>query len=91
MSAEAVRVEVTEQKNQGVLTFDREGYTLLNLLRTEILRDERVEAANYRVDPATGRKSTFTVVAKSKPLEAVSKAAGRIAERCDELLGLLKK
>lgn len=86
-----VQVEVAQQKNRVDLTFEKEGYTLLNLLRTVVLEDERVEGANYRVDPATGRRTTFTVVAKSKPLETVSKAASRIADRCDELLGLLKK
>lgn len=87
----SMKVEVAQQEGRADLTFEEEGYTLLNLLRTEVLADEKVESANYRVDPATGRKSTFTVVAKSKPLEAVSKAAARITDRCDELLGLLRK
>jgi len=91
MSIPAMKVEVAQQKNRAELTFEKEGYTLLNLLRTVVLEDARVEGANYRVDPAIGRKATFTVVAKSKPLEAVTQAAARIADRCDELLGLLKK
>ncbi len=86
-----MKVEVAQQRGRAELAFEEEGYTLLNLLRTELLEEGRVEGANYRVDPATGRRSTFTVVAKSKPLEAVSEAAGRIADRCEELLGLLKK
>lgn len=87
----SLKVEVAQERNRAEFAVEGEGYTLLNLLRTELLEDERVEGANYRVDPATGRRTTFTVVAKSKPLEAVSKAAARIADHCDELLGLLKK
>lgn len=87
----SMKVEVAQQKGRAELAFEEEGYTLLNLLRTEVLEEGRVEGANYRVDPTTGRRSTFTVLAKSKPLEAVSEAAGRIADRCEELLGLLKK
>lgn len=86
-----MNVEVRKQRNRAELVFEDEGYTLLNLLRTVLLEDEGVEAANYRVDPTIGRKPVFTVVAKRDPLDAVEGAASRIAARCDELLGLLKK
>jgi len=70
------------------IEFEGESHTLLNLLRTELLQDERVVVATYDskfpiMDNPVFRLKTRDV----DPIEVMKSAAARIVGLCDEFLG----
>ncbi|MDD1759528.1 MAG: DNA-directed RNA polymerase subunit L [Methanothrix sp.] len=72
-----------------IIEFEGEGHTLLNLLRTELLADERVQIAAYDtkfpiMDNPVFRLKTIGV----DPVIVLREATGRIMNQCDEFSGL---
>jgi DNA-directed RNA polymerase subunit L len=72
-----------------IIEFEGEGHTLLNLLRTELLADERVQIAAYDtkfpiMDNPVFRLKTIGV----DPVIALREATSRIMNQCDEFSSL---
>lgn len=69
------------------IEFEGESHTLLNLLRTELLKDDRVVLATYDskfpiMDNPVFRLKTRDV----DPIEAMRAATSRIVGLCDEFI-----
>jgi DNA-directed RNA polymerase subunit L len=72
-----------------IIEFEGEGHTILNLLRTELLADERVQIAAYDtkfpiMDNPVFRLKTIGV----DPVIVLREATSRIMNQCDEFSGL---
>ena len=72
-----------------IIEFEGEGHTLLNLLRTELLADERVQIAAYDtkfpiMDNPVFRLKTIGI----DPVIVLREATSRIMNQCDEFSGL---
>jgi len=76
-------IEKTEDKI--VIEFMGEGHTILNLLRTELLADERVEIATYDTKFPIMDNPVFRLKTKgADPVVVLREAAARIIGQCDE-------
>jgi DNA-directed RNA polymerase subunit L len=80
---------ITKTDNQAVIEFVGEGHTILNLLRTELLNDERVLMATYDtkfpiMDNPVFRISTSGV----DPIIVLKEATRRIIDQCEEFSSL---
>ena len=76
-------IEKTEDKI--VIEFVGEGHTILNLLRTELLADERVEIATYDTKFPIMDNPVFRLKTKdADPVVVLREAAARIIGQCDE-------
>lgn len=76
---------ITKTDCQAVIEFVGEGHTILNLLRTELLNDERVLMATYDtkfpiMDNPVFRISTSGV----DPIIVLKEATRRIIDQCEE-------
>lgn len=71
------------------IEFEGESHTLLNLLRTELLADERVNIATYDTKFPIMDNPIFRLkTTGSDPLEVIEDAASRIIKQCDEFSSL---
>jgi len=69
------------------MEFEGESHTLLNLLRTELLKDERVTYATYDTKFTIMDNPIFKLRTRGEdPLEIMKQAASRITAQCDEFL-----
>ncbi len=65
--------------------FEGESHTLLNLLRTELLEDDRVILATYNAKFPTMSEPIFRLKTSGvDPIELMIDAAIKIADLCDE-------
>lgn len=76
---------IKKTANQAVIEFEGEGHTILNLLRTELLVDERVLMATYDtkfpiMDNPVFRLTTSAV----DPIVVLREATQRIIGQCEE-------
>jgi len=76
---------VKKTENQAIIEFVGEGHTILNLLRTELLTDERVLMATYDtkfviMDNPVFRPTTSNV----DPIVVLIEATQRIIGQCEE-------
>jgi len=69
------------------IEFEGERHTLLNLLRSELLKDERVVIATYDAKFPIMDNPIFRLKTRgADPLDVIRDASARIADLCDEFL-----
>ena len=72
-----------------IIEFEGEGHTLLNLLRTELLADERVQIASYDTKFPVMDNPVFRLKTKGvDPVIVLREATSRIMNQYDEFSGL---
>ncbi len=80
-------IEKTE--DQIIIEFVGEGHTILNLIRTELLADARVEMATYDTKFPIMDNPIFRLKTNgADPIVVLREAAGRIIGQCDEFSSL---
>jgi DNA-directed RNA polymerase subunit L len=81
-----VNLKIIKKTPEEVLIeFEGEGHTLLNLLRTELLKDDRVMMATYDTKFAIMDNPVFRLKTRDiDPVIALREAATRIVGQCDE-------
>lgn len=84
-------IEISTEKNEAEVKFVGEGYTFLNLLRTVLLEDERVDVAAYDVDPHTFNRATLYMKVKGHPADVLSDATSKIISQCNEFKKVFSK
>ncbi|MDM7934701.1 MAG: DNA-directed RNA polymerase subunit L [Methanothrix sp.] len=76
---------IRKTEDEVVIEFEGEGHTILNLLRTELLADERVLIATYDTKFPVMDNPVFRLkTAGSDPIDVLKDAVIRIVEQCDE-------
>lgn len=76
---------IRKTEDEVVIEFEGEGHTILNLLRTELLADERVLIATYDTKFPVMDNPVFRLkTAGSDPIDVLKDAVSRIIEQCDE-------
>ncbi len=69
------------------IEFEGERHTLLNLLRSELLKDDRVVVATYDVKFPVMDNPVFRLKTRGgDPLDVIRDATARIIDQCDEFL-----
>jgi DNA-directed RNA polymerase subunit L len=75
-----------------VIEFEGEGHTLLNLLRTELLADKRVQIAAYDTKFPIMDNPVFRIRTRdADPVAVLREATSRIINQCDEFSSLYAK
>ncbi|HOU70215.1 MAG: DNA-directed RNA polymerase subunit L [Methanothrix sp.] len=76
---------IKKTDDQAVIEFLGEGHTILNLLRTELLTDERVVMATYDTKFPIMDNPVFRLTTKgADPIVVLKEAAARIIGQCQE-------
>ncbi|HQJ62512.1 MAG TPA: DNA-directed RNA polymerase subunit L, partial [Methanothrix soehngenii] len=76
---------ISKTENEAVIEFVGEGHTILNLLRTELLKDKRVLMATYDTKFPVMDNPVFRLVTNgADPIIALKEATSRIIDQCDE-------
>ncbi len=76
---------IKKTDDQAVIEFIGEGHTILNLLRTELLTDERVVMATYDTKFPIMDNPVFRLTTKgADPIVVLREAAARIIGQCQE-------
>lgn len=76
---------ISKTENEAVIEFVGEGHTILNLLRTELLKDKRVLMATYDTKFPVMDNPVFRLVTNgADPIVALKEATSRIIDQCDE-------
>ena len=76
---------ISKTENEAVIEFVGEGHTILNLLRTELLKDKRVLMATYDTKFPVMDNPVFRLVTNgADPIIALKEATSRIIYQCDE-------
>ncbi len=76
---------IKKTADEIAIEFEGEGHTILNLLRTELLADERVKIATYDTKFPVMDNPVFRLKTKDvDPVLVLREAAARIMNQCDE-------
>jgi DNA-directed RNA polymerase subunit L len=76
---------ISKTENEAVIEFVGEGHTILNLLRTELLKDKRVLMSTYDTKFPVMDNPVFRLVTNgADPIIALKEATSRIIDQCDE-------
>jgi len=76
---------IKKTDDQAIIEFEGEGHTILNLLRTELLADERVLMATYDTKFPIMDNPVFRLTTKdADPIVVLREAAARIIGQCQE-------
>lgn len=76
---------IKKTDNQAIIEFMGEGHTILNLLRTELLADERVLMATYDTKFPIMDNPVFRLTTKgADPIVVLREATTRIIAQCQE-------
>ena len=76
---------IKKTDDQAIIEFVGEGHTILNLLRTELLTDERVLMATYDTKFPIMDNPVFRLTTKdADPIVVLREAAARIIVQCQE-------
>jgi DNA-directed RNA polymerase subunit L len=88
-----VNVKIIKKTSDEVqIEFEGESHTLLNLLRTELLADERVTFASYDTKFPIMDNPIFRIKTNGEdPIVVMKEAACRIVNQCDEFSSLFAK
>ena len=79
---------IKKTADEIAIEFEGEGHTILNLLRTELLADERVKIATYDTKFPVMDNPIFRLKTKDvDPVLVLREAAARIMNQCDEFSG----
>ncbi|HUL62493.1 MAG TPA: DNA-directed RNA polymerase subunit L [Methanocella sp.] len=70
-----------------------ESHTLMNALKAALLEDQAVETATYTIEfPGVSEPVLFVKTSKGEdPIDAIKKAAGRLAGQCEDFTKLFAK
>ncbi len=83
---------IKKTSNEVQIEFEGENHTLLNLLRTELLADERVTFASYDTKFPIMDNPIFRIKTNNAdPLVVMREAACKIADQCEEFSSLFAK
>ena len=88
-----MNVKIIKKTSDEVqIEFEGESHTLLNLLRTELIADERVVFASYDTKFPIMDNPIFRIKTNdADPIEVIREAASRIVNQCDEFSSLFAK
>jgi DNA-directed RNA polymerase subunit L len=76
---------IKKTEDQAIVEFIGEGHTILNLLRTELLADERVLMATYDTKFPIMDNPVFRLTTKdADPIAVLREATRRIIIQCEE-------
>ncbi|MGA9099877.1 MAG: DNA-directed RNA polymerase subunit L [Methanotrichaceae archaeon] len=76
---------ISKTEDEVTIEFEGESHTLLNLLRTELLADNRVKLATYDTKFVIMDNPIFRLKTEgADPIAVMREAAGRIANQCSE-------
>ncbi|HNX09995.1 MAG TPA: DNA-directed RNA polymerase subunit L [Methanothrix sp.] len=76
---------IKKTEDQAIVEFIGEGHTILNLLRTELLADERVLMATYDTKFPIMDNPVFRLTTRdADPIAVLREAARRIIIQCEE-------
>lgn len=76
---------ISKTEDEITVEFEGESHTLLNLLKTELLADDRVKLATYDTKFAIMDNPVFRLkTVGADPIAVMREAAGRIVNQCDE-------
>ena len=76
---------ISKTENEAVIEFVGEGHTILNLLRTELLKDKRVLMATYDTKFPVMDNPVFRLVTNgADPIIALKEATSRLIDQCAE-------
>lgn len=76
---------ISKTDNEAIIEFVGEGHTILNLLRTELLKDKRVLMATYDTKFPVMDNPVFRLNTDgSDPIIILKEATSRIIEQCEE-------
>ena len=79
---------ISKTENEAIIEFIGEGHTILNLLRTELLKDNRVLMATYDTKFPVMDNPVFRLRTNgSDPIAILKEATARIIDQCEELSG----
>jgi DNA-directed RNA polymerase subunit L len=80
---------IKKTEDEAVIEFIGEGHTILNLIRTELLADARVEMATYDTKFPIMDNPIFRLKTNgADPIVVLREAASRIIGQCDEFSNL---
>jgi DNA-directed RNA polymerase subunit L len=80
---------IKKTEDEAVIEFIGEGHTILNLIRTELLADARVEMATYDTKFPIMDNPIFRLKTNgADPIVVLREAASRITGQCDEFSSL---
>jgi DNA-directed RNA polymerase subunit L len=80
---------INKTSDEALIEFEGESHTLLNLLRTELLADDRVEIATYDTKFVIMDNPIFRIKTRGDdPINVMREAASRIAHQYEEFSGL---
>lgn len=76
---------ISKTENEAIIEFIGEGHTILNLLRTELLKDKRVLMATYDTKFPVMDNPVFRLRTNgSDPIAILKEATARIIDQCEE-------
>lgn len=76
---------IKKTEDEMIIEFEGEGHTLLNLLRTELLADERVQMTTYDTKFPIMDNPVFRLKTRgADPVVVLREAAARIMNQCDD-------
>ncbi len=76
---------INKTEDEIAINFEGEGHTILNLLRTELLADERVHLATYDTKFPVMDNPVFRLKTRNAdPVVVLREAVARIINQCDE-------
>ncbi|VVB69833.1 DNA-directed RNA polymerase subunit L [uncultured archaeon] len=80
---------IRKTEREAIIEFIGEGHTILNLLRTELLADERVLMATYDTKFPIMDNPVFKLTTSgADPIVVLREATSRIISQCEEFSGL---
>ena len=83
---------VNKTENEVNIKVTGETHTLLNALKTALLRNEHIEVATYDVKhPTISDPVLFVRTDGADPIDAIKKASDEVAREFDDFIELFKK
>ncbi len=80
---------INKTENEINIRFVGESHTLMNLLKTALLRNENVEIATYDIKhPTISDPVLFVRTDGADPIEVIKKASEDLVKECDEFISL---
>jgi DNA-directed RNA polymerase subunit L len=83
---------VEKTKTEIKLKIAGETHTLLNALKSALLKNKHVEIATYDIKhPTISEPILFVRTDGADPIDAIAKASKELSKECDEFINLFKK
>ncbi len=83
---------IDKTEDEMYLEIIDENHTLLNMLKSALLDDERVQIATYDMKHVSiSDPILFVKTEDADPIDVVKDAAGNLVTQCDEFLSIFRK